>query len=293
MLLGLLMLASGAVQGQEQRYRVELLVLRHLEGYSATQPVAVLQDFSAALDLLAPDLLPPATANTLPETAAQPEPLAVLQETPGEVMQQAWRHLRGSNGLRPEVYLSWEQAGHELFPLLRIHNQVQLLQDEPYLDAQNTARLQPAGSAGTAAGNTQEGAGAVSGETLPPHPVRFYQIDGTARLRVSRFLHLDLDIQYREPMAEAAHDAVAHDGMAQTPQLPGSTQSGLNPAVATSYQVHAIRQSRQVRIQDMEYFDGPVIAVLALITRVDALPEGAAPATPEANQPSKAAETGR
>jgi hypothetical protein len=34
--------------------------------------------------------------------------------------------------------------------------------------------------------------------------------------------------------------------------------------------VHTLQQSRQVQIQRMEYFDGPVFGVLALVSRIDA-----------------------
>ena len=84
-------------------------------------------------------------------------------------------------------------------------------------------------------------------------------LDGTAKLRVSRFLHLDLDIELREPA-----DAV--------PQQE-TVQPGADTPRPMAYAVYAIRQSRQVQIQDLHYFDGPVIAVLAVVSRVEPLAE--------------------
>jgi hypothetical protein len=254
----MLLLSGQAAYAQEQRYRVELLVLRQLEGYSTQQPAAALEDFSAAMDLLAPP-----AENSLPDQAelsgsqssaqakvqavAQPagqtgnqsgdQPPVVLQETPGEVMQQAWRRLRSANGLRPELYFSWEQAASAGAPKVRVHDQTLLFEQEP-----------------------------IAG--LPDASiVRYYRLDGTARLRVSRFLHLDLDIQYREPAEAGTPQAVA---MSAT-----SASTGPDPGTptATAHQVYTIRQSRQVQIQELHYFDGPVIAVLAVVSRVEPLPE--------------------
>ena len=105
------------------------------------------------------------------------------------------------------------------------------------------------------------------GVALLAEPTRYYRLDGTARLRVSRFLHLDLDIEFREPAAAGTPQPVAISAT--------SAATGPDPGTptATAYQVYTIRQSRQVKIQDLHYFDGPVIAVLALVSRVEPLPE--------------------
>jgi hypothetical protein len=41
------------------------------------------------------------------------------------------------------------------------------------------------------------------------------------------------------------------------------------PVQPSSFQVHELKQSRQVRTGRMEYFDGPVLGVLAWITAVE------------------------
>jgi hypothetical protein len=48
----------------------------------------------------------------------------LLNAERSEVMTQAWRRLQGANGLRPELYLSWEQAASAGSPEIRIHDKV-------------------------------------------------------------------------------------------------------------------------------------------------------------------------
>jgi hypothetical protein len=260
-LFSILLLDCQVARGQEQRYRVEILVLRHLQGHSTVEPVPLLRDFSGARDLLAP-----AVASSSSASAAQSEaPVAVppgvqpttqaaapvvLLEERSEVMAQAWRRLHSANGLRPELYLSWEQAASAGSPEIRIHDKVVVFEQDPNTSVQDATAFQTGRDT-----RTQGDASAL---------VQYFHLDGTARLRVSRFLHLDLDIELREPAEGGAQYA------ALQPE-PGQPAPGALPPRA--YTVHAIRQSRQLQLENLQYFDGPVIAVLALVSRVEPLPE--------------------
>jgi hypothetical protein len=93
-----------------------------------------------------------------------------------------------------------------------------------------------------------------------PNPIRYYRIDGTTTFRKTRFLHLDLDIEIRTPLASEEFPQPA-----APPYDVDATNLGTR---APAYQVSTIHQSRQVQIQDMEYFDGPVFSVLTYVTRV-------------------------
>lgn len=261
------MLGCQSVYGAAPGYRVELLVLRHLDGQAELPPQTTLRDFSAGLDLL----LPPAESaaaepvvaggtpvqdidaqalvtDAAPETAepevADAAAQIVLVETQSDMMQLAWQRLRGSSAYRPELYLSWQQPGQQPFPLIRVHDQEVLIEDDPYAGLRM---------------NVDEDA--ESANSAFPEPTRFYRLDGTARLRQSRFLHLDLDLEYREPLsadvAPAEPPAAADQAYGQTARRP------------TAYRVHTLQLSRQVQIQRMEYFDGPVFGVLALVSRID------------------------
>lgn len=286
------------LQAQEQAYRVELLVLRHLDGAEDIDPEQVLRDFSEALDLMPPP--EPETDDAedenadkqeVPETLAdaaslpgsdneedgiepgedgEEGPRIILHEDYSDTMRQAWRRLRSSAGFRPEFYLSWEQPDEEPYETIRVHDLELLFEDDPFADLRAEA-LEASENAEVPVFSD------VPMEELPadeavigpelPDPIRYYRIDGTARLSRSRFLHLDLDIEYRvpdysevwEPDLQVADVQVAED----------------QPATRRphAFTVHRIAQNRQVQTRNIEYFDGPVIAVLALISRIEPEPD--------------------
>ncbi len=324
----------SSVQAQEYRYRVELLVMRHLDGHSQVAPQDSLRDFSASMDLWLPatdeEALDGASENTpataedevldpamalldLVETAAdldQPviQPPQVF-DTLSDTMQESWRRLRLSAGFRPVLYRSWDQADMPPYPELRIHDDQVVRVDDPWAlyretgPDENPLPQQQAvpvfsdtgvkpGNLSAADGQTQD----LVGDMELPDPVVQYRIDGTARLRKSRFLHLELDIEIREPLAAGRVKDARVSGQPQpAAEMPAAalaiplpagngseptTQSASKPAEAL-YEVHRIRQSRQISTQRMTYFDGPVIGVLALVTRIevpqDQPPDGQTP----------------
>ena len=256
----------------QSRYRVEIIVLTHLEHDEQPQEAPTLQDYSAALDFLAPaaeaaaeaaadvgaDTAGAAVPKTAPAEGSAPgggvppdaasDPWNVVVHVPelGEQMQEAWRRLRLSGPFRPLQYLAWEQGGAAPFPTLRLHDlEVILTQDSR--------------GAGLAALSAEQPQGRDDGAELPA-PVLHYRLDGTASLTRSRFLHLDLAVELREPQyASAAED---------------DTLDPSRGPVPTSFLVHRLEQSRAVRAGRMEYFDGPVLSVLAWITDIsDAVAE--------------------
>lgn len=254
---------------QEQRgYRVEVLVLRHLDGAGEPWPAAELPDLEALLDLEAreralagpPELpedpfdLAPQPDELLPPLGPFPderEPWAGVRRLGerSERMQAVWRNLRLSAEFRPEIFLAWEQPGDEPFPLLRIHGEEILARDDAFA---HMRYLAPA----YAFQYHLE-----SGDMLLkpiPDPKIHYTIDGSIRLRRSRFLHLDLDIGFYSPAPGTFM------GLAGPPLLPAHQ----------AYYVFPIRQSRQVRTGRMEYFDSPVLGVLAWVTEIE-LSDGA------------------
>ena len=168
-----LMFFSDNALAQDKRYRVEIIVLTHLQHEAVPLETEWLRDFSEAVDFLyvpeedeeaegentgqedstadsataepvdsaevvVADLLPgeESEADLLPGEEAEADPLAAVVhvETMGEAMQESWRRLRLSAPFRPEQYLSWEQGADEPFPLLRIHNAEIVLLDDPYAE---------------------------------------------------------------------------------------------------------------------------------------------------------------
>jgi hypothetical protein len=278
------LLNLGPVLAQDTRYRVEVLVLTHLDHNQQPKEIKHPADFSAATDFLTPPEEEPeegiaeeepagneiaeqeiieevGEAAELPE---EPDPNALVHiEEMSDVMREAWRRLRLSGPFRPEQYLAWEQGSEEPFPALRIHDLEVVMVDDPYAELRRELLEQAleeavdeeqttvfADAAGLDALNETE-------EPELPDPTLYYRLDGAVSLKRTRFLHLGLDLQLR--------DAIWDDGM---PVVAVGNETELEQAVPSAFLVHGLQQSRQVKTRRMEYFDGPVLSVLAFITSI-------------------------
>lgn len=317
----LLLAAPLVVHAQETRYRVEVIVLTHLNHAETPQEVASPRDYGDALDFLAPAEAGEDEDDMAaePETAPEPEPAdlpgateqavaaaaedervgVVPIEALGEVMQDAWRRLRLSGPFRPLVSLAWEQDSTPPFPLLRVHDDAVVMVRDPWaairgrleagepVDAWIEAGLvppippaePPAESAADAANyaaplpvDPVEDPTAALLERLPP-PRLFYALDGTVSLVRSRFLHLYIDLQQREGIYDAApqQPVLLPRGMRTLPAATPATEPGAVAAepVPTAFRVFEMTQNRQVKTGQVEYFDGPVLSVLAYITAIE------------------------
>jgi hypothetical protein len=272
------LLASG------ERYRVEVLVMMHLDHSEQAREVGRIRDYSGALDFLAPPEEEPALPEGCePEEEEETEPAPVPEETGesalldgeseepveeidpnavihvegmGPEMQDAWRRLRLSGPFRPLQYLSWEQGSEAPFPSLRVHGDEVVFIDDPWADLREAEDEVLAIYGDTAAvepGIASPDCAPATADPLPP-PNLYYALDGTASLIRTRFLHLKLDLQLREGVEETASQ-----------QPLGTVHSSSGPS---KFLVHGLEQSRQVRSGRMEYFDGPVIGVLAWIMSI-------------------------
>ena len=255
-------LVATPVLAQDTRYRVELLVLTHLHHAQEPRELPFLEDYSPAMDLLTPpepeeEEVEEGDALVLetPETE-EPDPNAIVHiEEMSEVMREAWRRLRLSAPFRPEQYLSWEQGSTEPFPALRIHDKEVLMVVDPYAEQ----RLELLAQEETTVFADPAGLDDLNETEEPglPDPVVFYRLDGSVTLTRTRFLHLELDLQLREAVWDEESLTRAE---VMTPETEKPQPS--------AFQVFALRQSRQVKTRRMEYFDGPVLSVLAYITSI-------------------------
>jgi hypothetical protein len=213
----------------------------------------------------------------IPDEDLPEEPWAdvIAVEDMSDVMRETWRRLRLSAPFRPEQYLSWEQSADEPFPSLRIHDLEVLQIDSFCTDLSETAAFEAMEDdkededrpvvitnqgnilPGTASEEAVENA---AEEPELPDPTLFYRIDGTVMLRRSRFLHLDLDIELRQAVID-------QQLLTPAPTLGDESESG-EPELPLppSFLIHQLKQSRQVKSRRMEYFDSPVLGVLAWIT---------------------------
>lgn len=330
--------AQTSAAPDEPRYRVELIVLMHLDHGEEARRMRWLEDYSTALDLLAPEpegevgdqdaaegSEPPVGLAASPEAgeasaaapaaSADPEAAAgdggeavdpaLAEEAdvdpPGGVvhvpelgaqMQDAWRRLRLSGPFRPLQYLAWEQGASAPFPTLRVHNEEAVLVQDPW--AEERAALE-ADAEATATTHEpvvptigDDAAAEVTGDAddtgLPP-PIQYFRLDGTAQLTRSRFLHLALDVEWREPVYGLGGDAGLAGVTAPAPDdRPAGEPVGgdaLLPPPPDAFDIYRLEQTRQVRLRRMEYFDGPVLGVLAWITRVNPSTGAEDPSTDE------------
>ena len=272
------------------RYRVEVLVLQHLNSTQEASELNAIKDYSASQDFLAPvsdeeasltegcEPKPPESPSEDPELLAnetglpleeEMDPNAVVHVTEmGPEMQEAWRRLRLSGPFRPLQFLAWEQGSEAPFPEVRVHDQEVVFLDDPYADLREMAIYEDDYAPDSSNPDC------IPADTNSfPEPTLYYALDGKVSLKRSRFLHLNFDLQLREALANP-EALTGQDAMPA--MLPGDTSpsagsygaSALSNQSPMTYQVHAMEQSRQVRSSRMEYFDGPTIGVLAWITTI-------------------------
>jgi hypothetical protein len=284
------LLSSSAQAENDPYYLVEVIVLTHADGRSDDRKVEQIADFQALLDPLrqsriadwqerqapdsadAPDTESPEQAR-LRETAElidlfsamdATEPAAALETEPmdpGPVypdpfvnqpelspgMQAAWDRLASSGEFRPRTWRAWYQplSRSHLSPPLRVHDEFPV--------RLNSAELALAALPGSRQQWTVD-------ELMPKAD---YRLDGSLRLRQRQFMHVELDLVWREPV--------------ETDVLPAGPWAQATVAPAW-FRQHRLTQSRTVRPERLEYFDSSWLGVLVRIERWQ---------SPEDDEPSR------
>ncbi|MEE8494965.1 MAG: CsiV family protein [Xanthomonadales bacterium] len=246
----ILILCTSLVRAGEKRYRIEILVLSHLQHAEIPTEAEWLRNFSSSLDFLKledkddedsdhqgrqdGDLGLATASEVLPGEDRPEDPRAAVIAVDGmsDEMRQAWRRLSLSTLFQPEQYLSWEQSANEPFPSLRIHDLEVVRMGDPYAD----------------------------------DPTLFYRLDGTVMLRRLRFLHLDLDLELRQAVFDERLLTTLSRGQVREPDPLQADSDEPEHPLPSSFLIHKLKQSRQVKSQRMEYFDSPVLGVLAWIS---------------------------
>lgn len=257
---------TSAAAAQEARaYRVEVLLLRNLEATTEPKTATEPLDFTTALDLGAqaanspgpaedPFYLGPPDSELRPPAGPFPDgkgPRGDIRRLTqrSERMNTVWRNLRLSGEFRPETFLAWEQPAEPPFPLLRVHNEEIVAVDDPW------APTRVARSEYVFVYDLENGALRLA---PIPAPEYHYALDGSVRLRRSRFLHIDLDLAYRS-------------------SVPAATARNFGPPLLPAYQgyqAHRLKQSRQVRTGRMEYFDSPALGALVWVSEIESQEKG-------------------
>lgn len=225
-------LLSTSLWAEAGSYRVELLVFTHLEAEAEPLEIAQLRSFTEVLDLDAPGL--------------PGEPFAVNAMSP--TMEDLWRRLRLSATYRPVLFHAWQQNRVDYHPPVRVHDDEVLAErlhfpgDIAYVDLR-----QP--------------------DMFAAYRIRYHRLDGSAQLRRSRFLHLDVDLELRAVLG--LPDAPPADEPLPPPVAEQPTPQALPEPPPGPAQVHRLQQSRPVRTGELHYFDGPYFGLLARVMTID------------------------
>lgn len=252
----LMILASSTSLAESGAYRVEIIVFRNLLVEAEATEVSELRSFSQFPDTennRSTQNLPAKTINQPGDVPTElsavlrpdlPDDLVVVTRK-SDMMDGVWRRLRSSKGYRPLVYAAWEQNRVDYYPPIRIH-------DQQVIDTQ----LRPP--------TTILYADLTAEDPLAAYRSNFYQLDGSLQLRRSRFLHLYLDLEYRERKPQNANGA---DFLIGNNLQAGMETGPVNPV---SYGVFAIKQNRQISTGRMQYFDTPFFGALVYVTSIAA-----------------------
>jgi len=265
--LTLMLPALAPAQAQDSGvsvYRVELIVFEHVGGRSDRRPAAEPMNFTETLDPEALAALDAAIADHLPvlaesvptltlpprigpeapalakgEETIQPVPRDYAAVELSPTMQRALSRLETSPAHSPVATAAWFQTAErgQRSAQVRVHD------DEIVSIRQPQTPQRP---------DSLVDLGPQLGRDLPFEPVPvarpIYRIDGTARLRRTQFLRLELDLAFNQPSRSDADSA--------------DETSGSDPR----WLLHRLQQQRAVRPERFEYFDSSRFGVLARIT---------------------------
>ncbi len=253
------------VHAESGSYRVEILVFRYTQSQELPEPHLPMSHFPQSWD-------PPASiGRRIPEDPA-------FLSARSDLMQEVWRKLARDPDYEPLLFRSWEQSRIDYHPPIRIHD-LEVLHERLDLDSgRNYIDLE-------------------APDPLEPYKNLYFQLDGTVQLRRSRFLHLDLNLEFREELFEpesgmsgefANDESVSGQPMASDPAMVLTLPAESSDRVSESpFQAlpaplpepirvefepvpgalrHLLSQSRQIKTQELNYFDSPYLGVLARVT---------------------------
>ncbi len=242
----LIVISANAAMAESGSYRIEVLIFSHLDSTSEPQKMEEIRSFTE---------FPELGESLVPEA-----PIAL--DVTSSMMQDTWRRLRLSASYLPLLFASWEQSRIDYHPPVRLHDeeliaeQIHFPYEVAFIDLRSMNMFE---------------------HYLAP----YYRLDGTVQLRRTRFLHLNLDLEYRQdllprtrsPEVNGAHglaEIVVNSARLTNTSDPEYSDSELvedilDPSPGPAL-VHTIEQSRQIRTGQMQYFDTPYLGVLVRVT---------------------------
>ena len=148
-----------------------------------------------------------------------------------------WRNLRASSVYRPLLHVAWQQEGNERGPGRTVHL------EKPW--GPEAAPLE------------------VLAEPGPP-PAMTRMLDGPVRVSIGRFMYVNVDLAYKP---ENLPGLLAS-------RLDSRTSSG-SPLVNPEVDFVRLAENRQIKLEELHYFDHPLFGVLVQVSRLPAFPDSA------------------
>ncbi|MCF6226650.1 MAG: peptidoglycan binding protein CsiV [Xanthomonadales bacterium] len=244
-------------------FRIELVLYKVIDSNGNGRLSQTISDYTdpIILDELLVEVEAELEVNTLDQTDKSPEEVEIPQS---EVMENAWKRLRGSRNFRPLMYTQWNE-----------------------LRADTVARHAPGGVKGAAI--------RIHGETILPEPFGHepetipvditpansltelieieptYKLDGKASFGQGRFLHINIDFEYREWNAGDFNNTIDQQ-VSMEPEAVEETT-----AQAPAYKIYSLKKTRQIVPLKPELFDTEQFGVLVYLEAIS--PINAANAT--------------
>jgi hypothetical protein len=199
LLLPLLAIAlPGAAVAESGNYRIEVLIFNHLESEAIAGEVDELRSFS----------------RFMPLNEVQGRPAPLLLDVMSAAMQDSWRRLRLSATYRPLLFAAWEQSRIDYHPPVRLHDEEKIAEHLQFPHRVAFVDLR-------------------SPDMFADYLAPYYRLDGTVQLIRSRFLHLNLDLEFRQSLATEP-----------APYLSAVAGAGRNPAVADRIRNGAVKEDQ-------------------------------------------------
>jgi hypothetical protein len=253
LLILVLSMVSATAIAETGRYGVEVIIFRNLGTLTEGVEARELRSFSQFPDL---GELTQAKGSLIAGNSL-PDDLRIIFEKSAR-MDEVWKRLQFSNEYQPLIYAGWEQNRVDYYPPMRIHDQ-EIIATQLRLPTHiMVADLLAADFGG---GNLPPQYLAAE-DLLANYQHTFYQLDGSVQLRRSRFLHLflDLEIRAKESQPEA------------TPVFRREIDIQLENGADDSYlfNVMSLKQNRQIRTGELQYFDTPGFGALVFVIAIPA-----------------------
>lgn len=148
-------------------------------------------------------------------------------------LRDVWRNLRASSDYRPLLHVAWQQEGNDRGPGRTVHL------EKPW--GPETAPFE------------------IMAEPDAP-PAMAMMVDGTVRVSIGRFMYADVDLAYKpenlQRLLSSRRDSRTSSG-----------ESLVNPEV----DFVRLTENRQIKLEELHYFDHPLFGVLVQVSRLPEL----------------------